>query len=149
MTFLKNDSLQNIVEKISLESFNKEFKHSAKFNKRLRTTGGRYNLATHDIEINPRMLTEHNEKILYGVIKHELCHYHLHLSNRKFQHKDRDFKDLLTAVDGLRFAPASKLLISYTYVCCNCQQVYTRKRKIDLKKYVCSKCHGKLKLQND
>lgn len=44
--------LQKLVETTSLDHFNQPFKHKAYFNSRLRTTGGRYVLSTHHIEIN-------------------------------------------------------------------------------------------------
>ena len=37
---------------------------------------------------------------LIGIIKHELCHYHLHLEGKGYQHRDKDFKELLKKVGG-------------------------------------------------
>lgn len=145
---MNNRSLQEIVERISLDSFGQSFDYIATFNSRLRTTGGRYNLKTHNIDINPKMLSEHDELTLQGVIKHELCHYHLHLNNMGYRHRDRDFKKLLAEVQGLRYAPANESVHVYSYVCTKCDQLYVRKRRIDLRKYVCSKCHSRLKLKN-
>ena len=54
---MTNQELQQLVEQISIEQFGQPFEHKTRFNKRLRTTGGRYLLATHDIEINPLMLS--------------------------------------------------------------------------------------------
>ena len=50
--------LQKLVEKISIEDFGIPFTHKAIFNNRLRTTGGRYLLVSHNIEINRRYLDE-------------------------------------------------------------------------------------------
>ncbi|MHC9536654.1 SprT family protein [Dellaglioa sp. BT-FLS60] len=140
--------LTTLVKNISTTFFKQPFKHKALFNRRLRTTGGRYRLNDHNIEINPKMLTEHDEAVLIGVIKHELCHYHLHLSRQGYQHRDRDFKQLLAAVGGSRFAPASPKVVKIKkvihYQCANCGQQYNRQRKINLSRYVCSKCRGKL-----
>ena len=72
-----NEALQALTEVVSEQCFDKPFNHVAYFNKRLRTTGGRYHLSSHDIDINPKMFTEHGIDTLVGVIKHELCHYHL------------------------------------------------------------------------
>ncbi|WP_143522828.1 SprT family protein, partial [Pseudomonas sp. 2822-15] len=72
------------------------------FNPRLRTTGGRYSLLDHHIEINPKHLEYFGEKELTQIIKHELCHYHLHLEGRGYKHKDNDFKYLLKEVGGAR-----------------------------------------------
>lgn len=140
--------LTALVQNLSTTFFEQPFIHKATFNKRLRTTGGRYRLNDHNIEINPKMLTEHDEDILIGVIKHELCHYHLHIAKKGYQHRDRDFKQLLKAVDGSRFAPLGpkgvkkKRVIHYQ--CSNCGQQYQRQRKINLSRYVCSKCRSKL-----
>ncbi len=148
-----NDSeLQLLVEKISTQIFGKPFSHKASFNHRLRTTGGRYLLGTHNIEINKKYLELLGEKELIGIIKHELCHYHLHLEGKGHQHRDKDFKRLLKKVGAPRFCnqlpearakrSAKKILI---YQCTNCQLSYQRRRSIDTGKYVCGKCGGKLK----
>lgn len=143
--------LQQLVERISLQSFGKPFRHTAVFNGRLKTTGGRYHLQDHHIDINPRMLTMFGEATLEGVIKHELVHYHLHLAGQSGQHRTKAFKQLLRAVGGLRYAPrqpqqakSAKYLI---YRCEKCGQIYQRKRRINTQKYVCGKCHGKLVFQ--
>ena len=47
---MDNEKLQKMTEYISITVFERPFKHSAYFNKRLRTTGGRYILNTHNIE---------------------------------------------------------------------------------------------------
>ena len=149
---MTDEELQRLVEQISRESFGKEFRHRAMFNSRLRTTGGRYRLQDHNIEINPRMLTEHDEATLVGVIKHELCHYHLHLGGQSGQHRTVAFKKLLKQVGGLRYAPAPvnqkpRIRRWNLYICTNCQQKYYRARKIDVKKMVCGRCHGHLAWQ--
>lgn len=50
-----------MVEKLSEEKFGRKFRHCAYFNKRLRTTGGRYLLKSHDIEINPKQYEHYGE----------------------------------------------------------------------------------------
>ncbi|MEH7418082.1 SprT family protein [Neobacillus drentensis] len=143
--------LQILVEKLSHEYFGKPFKHTALFNLRLRSTGGRYLLGTHNIEINKKYLEQLGEEELIGIIKHELCHYHLHLEGRGYQHKDPEFKFLLKKVGAPRFCnqlpersvkrTAKKVLI---YQCINCKTTYQRKRSINTSRYVCGKCRGKL-----
>jgi SprT-like protein len=142
--------LQSLVEEISLEFFEKPFLHRAYFNARLRTTGGRYLLGNHHIEVNKKYFDQLGKEELVGIIKHELCHYHLHLEGKGYKHVDKEFKDLLQKVGGPRHCstlPESserktrKLLL---YICEGCQQEYKRRRKIDTKKYVCGKCRGKL-----
>ena len=68
---MNNQELTHLVQQISLEFFKRPFLHRALFNKRLKTTGGRYHLNDHHIDINPLLLNV-DKAILYGVIKHEL-----------------------------------------------------------------------------
>ncbi|GAE36908.1 metallopeptidase [Halalkalibacter akibai JCM 9157] len=147
--FMSDEQLQRLVEQISLESFGLSFNHQACFNKRLRTTGGRYLLRSHNIEINPKQLQYYGEKALVGIIKHELCHYHLHLQGKGYQHRDDDFKWLMSKVGAPRFCDVIPGVQNVTktlhrYQCLACGLQYNRKRKIDVRKYVCGKCKGKL-----
>lgn len=64
--------LYQIVNKISLDYFEKPFKHIVKFNHRLRTTGGRYLPNELTIELNPKYVIEMDEDEFIGIIKHEL-----------------------------------------------------------------------------
>jgi len=148
---LEQRELQLMVEKLSVESFGIPFMHTALFNPRLRSTGGRYLLSTHNIEINRKYLEQLGEKELIGIIKHELCHYHLHLQGKGYQHKDKDFKFLLKKVGAPRFCSqlperkakrtTKKILL---YQCTTCQQTYQRRRSINTARYVCGKCRGRL-----
>lgn len=99
---MTNFELQQLVEHISKTAFHQPFRHRASFNNRLKTTGGRYLLATHQLEFNPKMA---NLPVFEQIIKHELTHYHLHLAHKGYQHKDTDFKQLLSQVGGIRYAP--------------------------------------------
>lgn len=151
---MTNEDLQRLVEEISLASFGKPFRHHAMFNSRLRTTGGRYRLLDHNIEINPKMYTEHGEDVLIGVIKHELCHYHLHLAGHSGKHGTVAFKRLLEQVGGSRFAPVPKKQLRqpelrpwHLYECVQCHQQYYRARRIDVSKMVCGRCRGHLEWQ--
>ncbi|MDN6164415.1 MAG: SprT family protein, partial [Tetragenococcus halophilus] len=103
---METENLQQLVEEVSLQHFDRPFNHKATFNKRLKTTGGRYHLQTHDLDFNPKVLEKAGETAFIGVIKHELCHYHLHLSGHGYQHKDKAFKQLLQKVGGLRYTPS-------------------------------------------
>ena len=69
-------------------------------------------MQSHNIEINKKYLDELGIEELIGIIKHELCHYHLHIEGKGYQHRDRDFKQLLQKVDAPRFCsplPANKV----------------------------------------
>ncbi|WP_251555300.1 SprT family protein [Neobacillus muris] len=148
---MENNELQRLVERISIDLFGKPFKHKAIFNSRLKTTGGRYLLGSHHIEINRKYLEQLGKDELIGIIKHELCHYHLHLEGRGYQHRDADFKALLKKVEAPRYCNqlpeqkrkrrASKILL---YKCESCNLAYKRKRKMDTSRFVCGKCRGKL-----
>ena len=148
---MTDQEMHNLVVKISAELFHKPFKHKAFFNPRLRTTGGRYMLGSHNIEINKKYFEQLGEQELIGIIKHELCHYHLHLEGKGYKHRDKDFRDLLKEVGAPRFCSVlpdekkrkSKQKILF-YQCSNCKLMYRRKRSINTAKYVCGKCRGKL-----
>jgi SprT-like protein len=143
--------LQSWVESISLESFGLPFRHRATFNRRLTSTGGRYLLRSHNIEISRLQLEVHGPAEVEKIIKHELCHYHLHLQRKGYRHRDEDFKRLLEKVGGTRYCQAvtgsrRKLPYRFKLQCSDCATEYLRKRKVDPGRYVCGKCRGKLKL---
>lgn len=142
--------LQKWVESLSGYWFGLPFKHEARFNARLRTTGGRYLLGSHDIEFNPKQLDYYGDDEFEKIIKHELCHYHLHLQGRGYQHRDRDFKELLKKVGGSRHCQVipgtrNQQRIRHSYRCRECGQLYERKRRVDTRRFVCGKCNGRLK----
>ncbi len=146
---MDNIQLQKLVEELSTNYFRLPFRHKAIFNPRLRTTGGRYLLSSHNIEINPKQFECFGIDELVGIIKHELCHYHLHLQNQGYRHKDKDFQNLLNKVGGTKYCQTipglkrtSKTL--YIYACLTCGTEFKRKRTIDTSKYVCGKCKGKI-----
>lgn len=92
---MTNKELQALTEALSDSFFDRPFQHKAIFNPRLRTTGGRYLLSSHNIELNEKHYAKYGKEELVGIIKHELCHYHLHLLGKGYRHKDQDFKQLL------------------------------------------------------
>ncbi|VEG63882.1 Metallopeptidase, SprT family [Staphylococcus condimenti] len=146
---IDNDKLQKLTESISENEFGLLFRHNAYFNPRLRTTGGRYLLVSHDIEINPKQFEKFGEKALIDIIKHELCHYHLHLQRKGYKHKDADFKMLSQKVGAPRFCAAIDSYeerANYIYKCVGCGETFKRIRKVNTKKMVCGKCKGKLRL---
>ncbi|GAA3317499.1 hypothetical protein GCM10020331_016450 [Ectobacillus funiculus] len=100
---MKEEELQHLVEKVSLQYFKLPFCHKALFNKRLRTTGGRYLLQSHHIELSYNYYEAFGKEELIEVIKHELCHYHLHLAGKGYKHRDADFRRLLAEVGAPRF----------------------------------------------
>ena len=140
---MNEHELQNLTEEISRTSFHREFTHKITYNKRLRSSGGRYLLQTGNIEINPLVEQELGLEALIGVIKHELCHYHLHQTGGGYRHRDADFKRLLHQVGGSRFVERMKEP-TFLYECVNCHHRYPRMRKMNTNRYVCGKCRGKL-----
>lgn len=143
---MTNQELQNLVERWSQESFGRPFLHQAVFNRRLKTTGGRYHLGDHHIDINPLMLEEYDLATLKQVVLHELCHYHLHLTGRGFGHRDRDFKALLMQVGGAGTpadfqgpAPGG-VVVRYRYRCTGCGLIIGRNRRFNLACFVCRRC---------
>lgn len=140
---MNEHELQNLTEEISRTSFHREFTHKITYNKRLRSSGGRYLLQTENIEINPLVEQELGLEALIGVIKHELCHYHLHQTGGGYRHRDADFKRLLHQVGGSRFVERMKEP-NFIYECTACHHRYPRMRKMNTNRYVCGKCRGKL-----
>ena len=140
---MNEHELQNLTEEISRTSFHREFTHKITYNKRLRSSGGRYLLQTGNIEINPLVEQELGLEALIGVIKHELCHYHLHQTGGGYRHRDADFKRLLHQVGGSRFVERMKEP-NFLYECTACHHRYPRMRKMNTNRYVCGKCRGKL-----
>lgn len=138
--------LQQLVEEISLRFFQRPFEHQAIFYSRLRSTGGRYHLTDHHLDFNPKVLEEHGLEHFIGVIKHELCHYHLHLCGKGYRHADTDFKELLAKTGGSRYTlplKSSQTGKFHQYRCRKCEKIIERKRKIDTIRYGC-KCGGRL-----
>jgi SprT-like protein len=141
-------NLQQVVEEISADWFQKPFTDTARYNNRLRTTGGRYLPSTRVIEINPKYLAELGQEETIGIIKHELCHYHLHIEGKGYGHRDPEFRELLKKTESPRFCsmlPSVKEKQLHTYICSKCGHVYKRKKAVNLRKYGCGKCGGKLK----
>jgi len=146
---MTDEELRRYIDKVSSEAFGKPFIHNARFNKRLRTTGGRYMLSDHSIEINPLVLDKHGTDELLGVVKHELCHYHLHIEGRGYRHRDMDFRDLLKSTSSPRFCrplsePNRNAVSLRVYKCVSCKLLYNRKRRMDVTKYRCGKCAGRI-----
>ncbi|SDX66952.1 SprT family protein [Paenibacillus sp. CF384] len=150
---MQDNQLQEWVERVSLQYFGIPFRHQATFNGRLKSTGGRYFTKSHNIEISPHQLTNYGEEETEKIIKHELCHYHLHILKRGYQHRDADFKLLLAKVGGTRFCKSLPDGIKrkqepyrFKLVCRSCGTEYLRKRKTDPRRYACGKCRGILLL---
>ena len=140
---MNEHELQQLTQEISRNSFHREFTHKITYNRRLRSSGGRYLLKSGKIEINPLVEQELGLEALIGVIKHELCHYHLHQSGGGYRHRDADFKRLLHQVGGSRFVERMKEP-NFIYECTACHHRYPRMRKMNTNRYVCGKCRGKL-----
>ena len=147
---MNNSELKGLVCSISLEYFGRPFLHQTTFNSRLKTTGGRYHLGSHDLDFNPKVLEKAGRDVLIGVIKHELCHYHLHIRGEGYRHKDKAFKELLKQVGGLRYTPSLKNPDEpkkvWQYQCGKCGSVAQRKRRFNTAKFVCAKCQGRFRL---
>ncbi|RLQ90678.1 SprT family protein [Planomicrobium sp. Y74] len=145
--------LTGLIMEISETIFKKPFIHKGVFNSRLRTTGGRYMLRSHNIEINPSSYEKFGYKELEGIIKHELCHYHLHLEGKGYKHRDADFRNLLQQTGSPRFCShieqngKRRPTKRYIYQCVSCQTDYTRKIRMNTERYRCGRCAGKLAMK--
>lgn len=144
---LNEKSLFNLVNDISLKFFGKPYTDKVVFNHRLRTTGGRYLPSERLIELNPKYAVETETGEFIGIIKHELCHYHLHIDGKGYKHGDADFKKLLKKTGSPRHCkplPSQANMYKYLYRCKDCHYEYKRKRRVDTNKYRCGKCRGRL-----
>lgn len=147
---MTDQELQSLVEELSLHYFELPFLHKAYFNSRLRTTGGRYLLRSHNIEFNKKSYDNFGLGELRGIILHELCHYHLHIRGMGYKHRDADFRALLKKVGAPRFCSSivenkkRTNTKTYIYACVDCKQKYPRKKRMDLNKYRCGICRGRL-----
>ena len=144
-----NVELLELARNVSIQNFCRPFLHDCRFNSRLRSIGGRYLLQSHDIEINWRYALQVGWDGLIDTIKHELCHYHLHMTGKGYRHRDKDFQLLLARVNGVRYADRSALHLRayrYEYLCQSCGTKYLRRNRMNVKKFVCGKCKGKLHL---
>lgn len=152
MVLMNQTDLEKLVHHISLTYFHKPFIDEVRFNTRLRTTGGRYIPAKRLIELNPKYLLEMGQEEFHGIIKHELCHYHLHIEGKGYKHRDADFKKLLKETGSPRFCkqlPSDIVTYKYLYECVACKMAYKRKRQVDVRKFRCGKCKGKIELTSD
>ncbi|VTI11399.1 SprT family protein [Streptococcus pneumoniae] len=89
--------LTDYVKQVSLEDFGRPFIHHAQWNSRLRSTGGRFFPKDGHLDFNLKVYQELGLDIFRKIVRHELCHYHLYFQGKGYQHKDRDFKELLKA----------------------------------------------------
>jgi len=144
--------LQTLVSDISEEYFGKPFRHKAYFNPKLRSTGGRYLLSTHNIEVNPKAYEKYGLEELKGIVKHELCHYHLHIEGKGYKHRDADFRKLLNETGAPRFCSdlreshVKQRQYKYMYICTKCGTNFKRKIRMDVRKYRCGRCKGTIVL---
>jgi SprT-like protein len=151
---MEDKQLQQLVEEVSMKYFKLPFLHMASFNHRLKTTGGRYLTSTSNIEINKKYYDALGMDELVGIIKHELCHYHLHIRGGGYKHRDQDFRNLLKEVGAPRFCTPiettrTKPKAIRVYECVDCHHPYKRVRRVNINKFRCGKCRGKLKeIQN-
>ncbi|WP_047981057.1 SprT family protein [Ornithinibacillus contaminans] len=151
MKHLSEKELHELVNHISIEFFKKPFVDDVTFNNRLRTTGGRYLPSKRLIELNPKYFYEMDENEFNGIIKHELCHYHLHIEGKGYKHSDPDFKRLLAITGSPRHCkplPSTINRKKHQYRCETCHHIYNRVRSVDVKRYRCGICGGSLKQVN-
>src|SRR5690625_4776552 len=105
------------------------------------------------IVFNPKYILEMDIVEVICIVKHELCHYHLHIQGKGYRHGDRDFKELLKKTGSPRFCnplPSNQAKNNYyIYICIKCKHEYKRKRRVNVKRFVCGRCGGNLQKQKD
>ena len=82
-------NLNEYVKQVSLEDFDWEFRHQAYWNKRLRTTGGRFFPKDGHLDFNPKIYEAFGLETFRKIVRHELVHYHLYYQGKGYRHKDR------------------------------------------------------------
>lgn len=152
MKDLCNKRLTKTVDQLSKKHFSKPFIDKARYNDRLRTTGGRYIPSKRCIEVNPKYVREMPYNEVIGIIKHELVHYHLHIEGKPFGHGDQEFKQLLKETNSPRFCKPLPSNIKkekiHVYICTSCKAVYNRRRRVNIEKMRCGKCKGRIKYES-
>lgn len=139
-------NLTAYVRQVSQEDFGWEFRHEARWNPRLRTTGGRFFPKDGHLDFNPKIYQAFGLETFRKIVRHELVHYHLYYQGRGYRHGDKDFKALLRQVDGLRYAPAlPQKQAKRIYQCQSCSALIYRQRRIDTRRYRCGRCRGLIK----
>ena len=78
-------NLTNYVRQVSLEDFGKEFRHTASWNKRLRSTGGRFFPKDGHLDFNPKIYEQFGLETFRKIVRHELCHYHLYFEKKGYR----------------------------------------------------------------
>ena len=99
-------NLTDYVNEVSRQDFGIEFQHTASWNSRLQTTGGRFFPEDGHLDFNPKFCKKGDAGTFRKIVRHELCHYHLYYAGKGYRHGDKDFKDLLLQVKGVRYAPS-------------------------------------------
>ena len=148
---ISDAALQRWVEEISERDFGKPFRHTARFNHRLRTTGGGIFPGITASRSIP-LIWKRGRRRCWASSATELCHYHLHLEGKDYRHRSPEFRRLLAQVGGLRYAPplpgmSKSLPVRYALICLRCGHIHLRKRKMDPRRYRCGACGGPLALR--
>ncbi|MFX4023073.1 SprT family protein, partial [Streptococcus suis] len=68
--------LNKYVQEVSLRDFGKDFRHVAIWNRRLRSTGGRFFSRDGPLDLNTKHLEEQGLEVFREIVRHELCPYH-------------------------------------------------------------------------
>jgi SprT-like protein len=93
---------KQLVKHLAKELFNMEFNAPIEINGRLTRALGRYvsrrNRTAVKLELAARLLTNYNDATIESVIKHELCHWYLCVTNKPFHDGDPTFEALLRKV---------------------------------------------------
>lgn len=133
--------LQPLLQRLSLELFDKPFLGRVHFNSRLRTSAGRFLASSQTIEVNPAYVRANGEAGLIDTLKHELIHYHFPRAGH-----GPSFRAEAARVKCNRFcSPLPGTAPRLRYICRKCGLVYLRRRRVNVERMRCGKCRGKLK----
>ncbi len=134
--------LLTLVQDLSVLHFAKPFNGQVRWNARLRTSAGRCVHPAGSIELNPRYMDYYGEQALIDTLKHELIHYHY----PKAGHGPVFQREAQRIGCQRHCLPLPGQVTFYVYKCQDCGQGYRRRKRVNLRKYRCGKCRGRLKL---
>ena len=120
-----------------------------KFNKRLKTVGGRFRISGNEslfgyndlywcIEINPMILKKHDE--LINTVKHELCHYFVAKAGFNPTHGSPLFTQMVNLCGCKKHL--LKPLVQYKYKCLHCEKVLTLHHRLNKRNGVLPYTHN-------
>jgi predicted SprT family Zn-dependent metalloprotease len=132
---------KQLVKRLAIELFNMEFNAPIEINGRLTRALGRFtsrkNRTPVKLELAARLLTNYSDATIESVIKHELCHWYLCITNQPFHDGQPEFEAELRRV-GAHSTGEIKLAGEVHQMLCRCcnREVVSSNSRGKLNKYI-------------